>query len=92
MTPEQAIEYFTDIIASYGAPASKTRYIEAAKAALKALKKQENERKVKEEISTLLEDVIDTLVEVGNGVTNEDLHEAADKLFKIRKLWSGDNE
>lgn len=39
MTPEQAIEYFTDIIASYGAPASKTRYIEAAKAALNALKR-----------------------------------------------------
>lgn len=34
----------------------------------------------------LIEDVLDTLVEVGNGVTDEHLHEAADKLFKARHL------
>lgn len=38
----------------------------------------------KEEARLLLEDVLDTLVEVGNGVTDKDLHEAADKLFKFR--------
>lgn len=33
-----------------------------------------------------IEDVLDTLLEVGNGVTDEMLHEAADKLFKVRNL------
>ena len=37
-------------------------------------------------IMLLLEDVLDTLVEVGNGVTDEQLHEAADKLFKVRDI------
>lgn len=37
----------------------------------------------------LIEDVLDTLVEVGNGVTDEMLHEAADKLFKARGLLEG---
>lgn len=36
------------------------------------------------EASSLLEDVLDTLVEVGNGVTDSDLHDAADKLFEFR--------
>ena len=34
----------------------------------------------------LIEDVLDTLTEVGNGVTDKHLHEAADKLFKARDL------
>lgn len=38
---------------------------------------------------TLLEDVLDTLVEVGNGVSDKDLHEAAAKLFEARKLLRG---
>jgi hypothetical protein len=41
----------------------------------------------KEESSILLEYVIDTLIEVGNGVTDKDLHEAADRLFKFRDFW-----
>lgn len=41
----------------------------------------------KEEASTILEDVIDTLFEVGNGVTDDMLHEACDKLFKFRDEW-----
>jgi hypothetical protein len=32
----------------------------------------------------VLEDVIDTLIEVGNGTTDQDLHEAADKLIAFR--------
>lgn len=39
------------------------------------------------EASILLETVLDTLVEVGNGVTDETLHEAADQLFKFRDFW-----
>jgi len=39
------------------------------------------------EASILLETVLDTLVEVGNGVTDENLHEAADQLFKFRDYW-----
>lgn len=39
-----------------------------------------------EEEMLLIEDVLDTLVEVGNGVTDEQLHEAADKLFKVRHI------
>ena len=34
----------------------------------------------------LIEDVLDTLIEVGNGTTDEMLHEAADKLFMVRDL------
>lgn len=41
----------------------------------------------KDEASIILEDVIDTLIEVGNGVTDEMLHEAADKLLKFRDEW-----
>lgn len=40
-----------------------------------------------EDASILLEDVLDTLVEVGNGTTDEMLHEAADKLFRFRDEW-----
>jgi hypothetical protein len=35
----------------------------------------------------ILEDVIDTLIEVGNGTTDEQLHEAADKLLNFRDNW-----
>jgi hypothetical protein len=35
----------------------------------------------------LLEDVLDVLCEVGNGVTDDKLHEAADKLFRFRDEW-----
>jgi hypothetical protein len=35
--------------------------------------------------ANLLEEVIDTLIEVGNGITDEDLHKAADKLLKFRE-------
>lgn len=34
----------------------------------------------------LIEDVLDTLIEVGNGVTDEALHECADKLFRVRDI------
>ena len=34
----------------------------------------------------LIEEVIDTLFEVGNGVTNEDLAECLEKMFRIRDL------
>ena len=32
----------------------------------------------------IVEDVLDTLIEVGNGTTEDDLHNAADKLFGLR--------
>jgi hypothetical protein len=35
----------------------------------------------------LLEQVIDTLCEVGNGVTDADLHKAADQLFEFRDRY-----
>ena len=38
----------------------------------------------KNEAIVILEDVLDTLVEVGNGVTDKMLHEACDKLFNFR--------
>lgn len=37
----------------------------------------------------LIEDVLDTLVEVGNGVTDDMLHEAADNLFTARDILNG---
>lgn len=39
-----------------------------------------------DEVMLLIEEILDTLIEVGNGVTDEHLHEAADKLFKIRDI------
>lgn len=39
------------------------------------------------EAKLLIEDVLDTLSEVGNGVTDKMLHEACDKLFKFRDEW-----
>ena len=41
-----------------------------------------------ERVGELIEDVLDTLTEVGNGVTDEQLHKAADKLFKARDVLS----
>jgi hypothetical protein len=40
-----------------------------------------------DEASEILEDVIDTLIEVGNGVTDKMLHEAADKLLRFRDQY-----
>ena len=37
------------------------------------------------DVMTLIEDVLDTLTEAGNGASDEQLHEAADKLFRVRK-------
>ena len=45
----------------------------------------------KGEASILLEEVLDTLIEVGNGTTEEHLHEAVDRLSKFRDeyfMWS----
>lgn len=39
------------------------------------------------EASCLLEEVLDTLVEVGNGITEGHLHKACDQLFAFRDLW-----
>ncbi len=39
------------------------------------------------EAQVLLEGVLDTLVEVGNGITDADLHEAANDLFKFRGIF-----
>jgi hypothetical protein len=44
----------------------------------------------REEASLILEDVIDTLIRVGNWTVNEDLREAADKLLKFRDQWFKD--
>lgn len=40
-----------------------------------------------DEATVILEDVIDTLIEVGNGTTEKQLHEAADKLLNFRDNW-----
>ena len=40
-----------------------------------------------DEARIILEDVIDTLIEVGNGTTDEQLHKAADKLLNFRDNW-----
>ena len=37
--------------------------------------------------NVLLEDVLDVLVEVGNGTTDKELHAAADDLFKFRGIF-----
>lgn len=37
----------------------------------------------------LIESVLDTLVEVGNGTTDEMLHEAAEKMFQVRDMLEG---
>lgn len=47
---------------------------------------------VRPEVFALIESVLDTLVEVGNGVTDDMLHAAADKLFKVRSLLEGSCE
>ena len=41
---------------------------------------------IMKEVLGLIEDVLDTLIEVGNGTTDEMLHEAANKLFMVRDL------
>lgn len=38
----------------------------------------------KKEAAELLENILNILVEVGNGTTDEELHEAADMLFDFR--------
>ena len=44
-------------------------------------------RITKEDAHELIEEVLDTLIEVGNGTTDEMLHEAADKLFVVRDCF-----
>jgi hypothetical protein len=39
------------------------------------------------EASIILETVLDTLIEVGNGTTDRQLHEQCDQLFKFRDKW-----
>ena len=41
----------------------------------------------REEAFSLIDDVIDTLIEVGNGTTEDMLHEAADKLLVVRDCF-----
>ncbi|NTU49362.1 MAG: hypothetical protein HGA87_00445 [Desulfobulbaceae bacterium] len=38
----------------------------------------------------VLNDVIDTLADIGNGTTLKDLHEAAGKLYVFRDIWEHD--
>ena len=38
----------------------------------------------RDEAVIIIEEVLDTLIEVGNGVTDEHLHDAADKLLDFR--------
>lgn len=49
-------------------------------------KKNRGIRKKRTEAVQLMESVIDTLIEVGNGVTEEELHIAASDLMKARDL------
>ena len=39
------------------------------------------------EASVILEETLDVLAEVGNGVTNEMLYKQCDKLLKFRDEW-----
>jgi hypothetical protein len=55
-------------------------------------KKDRKEPLTKEEASILLEYVLDCLVEVGNGITDSDLHGAADDLFQFRDFWFNNKE
>lgn len=41
----------------------------------------------REDAAWIIEEVLDTLIEVGNGVTDEHLHDACDLLFKFRDQW-----
>lgn len=41
----------------------------------------------REDACEILETVLDTLVEVGNGISDEDLHNAADMLFEFRDCY-----
>jgi len=45
----------------------------------------------RKEAKSALEDVIDTLIEVGNGTTDEMLHKAADKLLEFRDYFNQTN-
>lgn len=40
-----------------------------------------------DDANCILEDVIDTLIEVDNGVTNEHLHNTVDKLLRFKDEW-----
>lgn len=42
--------------------------------------------KAKTEAHSMIEDAIDTLIEVGNGTTDEMLHDAAGELIKARDI------
>ncbi len=54
--------------------------------------KKNPRRLTREEASSLVDDVIDTLIEVGNGVTDEMLHADADKLFMVRDYYLHDRK
>lgn len=41
---------------------------------------------------SLIEDVLDTLIEVGNGTSEDELHEAADKMFDLRDMITPNRE
>ena len=55
----------------------------------KAMKEPDRKRTriTRKEAFMLIDDVIDTLIESGNGTTTEMLHEAADMLFIVRDCF-----
>lgn len=40
-----------------------------------------------DDAALIIENVLDALVEVGNGITDEELHKTADYLFALRDKW-----
>ena len=50
-------------------------------------KRQKKEALTNDEASFILEEVLDSLIEVGNGITDEDLHKSADDLLQFRDYW-----
>lgn len=65
----------------------RVQYISGVLKLLEGLVLKHAQTEPPEEAMLLIEKVLDTLVEVGNGVTNEHLHEAADQLFRARDIF-----
>jgi hypothetical protein len=40
-----------------------------------------------DDAALIIENVLDALVEVGNGITDEELHKQAEYLFALRDKW-----
>ena len=86
--PEDDTDKLCNAIHVYAEDGAKK--IDAQAQIIKMMEDQDVRKTVYTDVFGLIEDILDVLIEVGNGTTDEMLHVAADKLFMVRGLLKGE--